>query len=615
MNLDELLRYAEELAQQPELMSLIERFVRNREKLTELGYEACYSLFSLDTPTHSSMMRLGEARDWIKKLRQAKPRSVEDFDKLETVATVRGMQICLRSKWEDGFQNEQPWVARAASYVKNLWRTHPLFESVVQLEEIIADQLSLWEQKDTLDSRIWSGLSDLHSALAPSGRKPLDVRLELWLAASKSNVDEFESIQSQLERLASWQDERDVLVRQQFIYALGELTRRAFEKPQGTSTNRLTRVGATLERLESLPSWSRAREVIEELQEQLMDVFPIWICRKQAVAFVLPCKEQLFDFVIVDEATQCRVDDALPLLFRAKKLMAVGDEAQTGLSKNSSIDDYLFDDFELDEHLSFAQARGMKGGGSHLLGLVKRIKQASLMLVEHYRCPPDIIEFSNKYVYDNELRVMQWKMVGAPRSVVVDYSEAKVRSGKKPSSGKYKGIETDMIDRFVAYVGQTIKALEQETSRSINPATDVALVYFLLKNEPYIKEAKAELSRLLGASGEILDGAGAALQGKERDYIFYLWDTTKYNLAFFRQGDDESKRKGELNVLMSRPKKRAFHYLHKEFESLKHHTSTITDYLWQKYQEGQKSGPVDAPVKQGSALLVQTLFLRKVTRC
>ena len=46
-----------------------------------------------------------------------------------------------------------------------------------------------------------------------------------------------------------------------------------------------------------------------------------------------------------------------------------------------------------------------------------------------------------------------------------------------------------------------------------------------------------------------------ALQGKERDYVFYFWDITRYNLSAFKQGDDADKRKGELNVLMSRPKK------------------------------------------------------------
>ena len=52
----------------------------------------------------------------------------------------------------------------------------------------------------------------------------------------------------------------------------------------------------------------------------------------------------------------------------------------------------------------------------------------------------------------------------------------------------------------------------------------------------------------------------------------------------FRQGDDEAKRKGELNVLMSRPKKRAYHYIHGGFQSLDHQSCSIADYLWRTYQ-------------------------------
>ena len=55
-------------------------------------------------------------------------------------------------------------------------------------------------------------------------------------------------------------------------------------------------------------------------------------------------------------------------------------------------------------------------------------------------------------------------------------------------------------------------------------------------------------------------------------------------MAYFRQGDDPDKRKGELNVLMSRPKVRAYHYLHGKFDNLKHDTASITDYLWRTYQ-------------------------------
>jgi hypothetical protein len=292
----------------------------------------------------------------------------------------------------------------------------------------------------------------------------------------------------------------------------------------------------------------------------------------------------MFDLVIVDEATQCRVDDALPLMLRARKFMVVGDDKQTVLTKDSVIDDYLFAEFNLDEHLRSTQARSIKGGGSHIFGLVKGIKEASVMLDEHYRCPPDIIEYSNRYVYNSELKVMQWRRLGEKPALQIDWSERDKKESIRQESGQYKGIETEMIDRYLLWVADKVKEIEKETGRRVNMETDVALVYFLLKNEPYIRSKKSAFLEKLGRGEDVLDGAGAALQGKERPFIFYLWDVNRGNLTAFRQGDDPDKRKGELNVLMSRPKAKAFHYLHKRFDELDHEKASITDFLWRAWR-------------------------------
>ena len=149
------------------------------------------------------------------------------------------------------------------------------------------------------------------------------------------------------------------------------------------------------------------------------------------------------------------------------------------------------------------------------------------------------------------------------------------------------------------FVVQTLKSIERSTGKRINLETDVALCYFLLKNEPYIKFIKDKYLLQLNRGSNLLDGAGAALQGKERDYIFYLWDITRYNLSAFKQGDDAEKRKGELNVLMSRPRKKAFHFLHRNFDQLDHNRSNITSYLWQTHNRQQ---PNSAEIVRGNAL-------------
>jgi len=269
----------------------------------------------------------------------------------------------------------------------------------------------------------------------------------------------------------------------------------------------------------------------------------------------------------------------------------------------------------------------MKGGGFNIFGLVNSMKQAGVMLDEHYRCPPDIIRYSNEYVYDSELKIMQWQHPSISSSIVVDYSEQSSGPVKRPSSGKFKDIDTEVVDRFLIFVANSIKKIEKQTGRRINMETDVAICYFLLKNEPYIKEVKNQFLQKINRGNDVLDGAGAALQGKERDYIFYLWDVTRGNLKFFRQGDDPDKRKGELNVLMSRPKVRAYHYLHPQFDTLKHDSATITDFLWKAYQRqsektsrvlqqprNKRPGPDFIPWQRSSGALMYAIFSKVLSR-
>ncbi|MDE1464241.1 AAA domain-containing protein [Spartinivicinus poritis] len=397
------------------------------------------------------------------------------------------------------------------------------------------------------------------------------------------------SINYQLEQLTKIQQKRDMLIKEMCLLKLTSISKKAIANRQN-STNRATKIINLVESLKSCNTidTGSGASILKELQEELWECFPIWICRKQAVPFLFPSKENMIDLVVVDEAGQCRVDDALPLLYRAKKLMVVGDDKQTVFNKNSIIDDYLFREAELEEHLRSIQARGVKGGGSNLFELVKSIKQGGVLLDEHYRCPPAIIAYSNEYVYNNDLKIMQWQLPSSTPSVVVDYGEKIATSNKKTTNWKYKGIEVEMVDRFFSYIVKTIKKIEKETKRTINVETDVAICYFLLKNEPYIKDNKSKLLVKLDRGRDVLDGAGAALQGKERDYIFYYWDISSSNLASFRQGDDPDKRKGELNVLMSRPKVRAYHYLHRNFETLNHGSTTITNYLWNTYRSQNK---------------------------
>ena len=576
---------------------LLRDFIRTRRALTHNKLLVAYSEFTLASDTGAPRLdRINQHLKLVERLLRAKPRRRSELDQIVGIGEENGLIACIYDQWQAAFPRKSHPIIKFFremwSYVRHssrpLWR---LLHSLLSHQKELIKTLASIEDS----SRLTRQLQEIHEAMHPAHKGGTPLALEAALYTQNAEKKSMNSLHTMLLRLRDLQSKRDGLIKEQVLQKMAVIAQHSYQNDSKKGTNALTTIANLIEALKECSSIDHGMGVslLRDLQENLYRAFPIWICRKQAVSFLFPSKEQLFDLVIIDEAGQCRVDDAIPLLYRAKRLMVVGDEKQTVLNKNSVVDDYLFREFNLEDHLRQTQARGMKGGGSHIFGLVKSIKQAEVMLDEHFRCPPDIIRYSNEYVYGSNLKVMQWQHSGMPPAVVVDYSEKGSKAQEKASSGKYKDIETDLIDHYLEFVARTIKKIEKETGHAVNMETDVALCYFLLKNEPYIKDKKAEFLQRLGRGQDVLDGAGAALQGKERDYIFYLWDVNRGNIKSFRQGDDPDKRKGELNVLMSRPKIRAYHFLHPEFETLKHDSASITDYLWKAFQaQGVKRSPL-----------------------
>ena len=143
----------------------------------------------------------------------------------------------------------------------------------------------------------------------------------------------------------------------------------------------------------------RFRKVARQTLDRCRSAIPAWIMPIHRVAETVSPGEDLFDVVIVDEASQSGAE-ALFLHYIAKKIIIVGDDKQIApynvginrddveLLRTRHIRDLpLSDYFDLD-HSFFDQA---------YLRFGNRIR-----LCEHFRCMPEIIQFSNNLCYSNE---------------------------------------------------------------------------------------------------------------------------------------------------------------------------------------------------------------------
>ncbi|MEM6797006.1 MAG: ATP-binding protein, partial [Acidobacteriota bacterium] len=140
----------------------------------------------------------------------------------------------------------------------------------------------------------------------------------------------------------------------------------------------------------------------------LLEALPIWLVNLQEMATLLPFEREMFDLVILDEASQCDIASCLPALQRARRAVIVGDPAQLrhlsflprarqrGLAERHGLD------AEQRSLLDFRRRSVLDLADSVLGG-----QQSVAFLDEHFRSAPSIIDFSNREFYGRRLRVMQ----------------------------------------------------------------------------------------------------------------------------------------------------------------------------------------------------------------
>ena len=126
---------------------------------------------------------------------------------------------------------------------------------------------------------------------------------------------------------------------------------------------------------------------------------PAWIMPLHRVYETVKAGPGIFDVIIVDEASQCG-PEALPLLYLGERLLIVGDDKQispeaVGVNRadvQMLIRNYLYD---FSYASSFDIESSLFDHGGIRFG-------SKITLREHFRCMPEIIEFSNSLCYSTD---------------------------------------------------------------------------------------------------------------------------------------------------------------------------------------------------------------------
>jgi hypothetical protein len=140
----------------------------------------------------------------------------------------------------------------------------------------------------------------------------------------------------------------------------------------------------------------------------LLSAFPIWLVSLNSLYRVLPLKAEMFDLVIIDEASQSNISSCLPALYRAKRALMVGDTKQ--------LRHYSFLAYNKESQLRAKNnlLPDKDGVVSYRDNSILDLTLNSLhspnqlaFLDEHFRSKPQLIHFSNTCFYQSRLKIMQ----------------------------------------------------------------------------------------------------------------------------------------------------------------------------------------------------------------
>lgn len=263
-------------------------------------------------------------------------------------------------------------------------------------------------------------LADAVRTLAAAGASPQDGWSALHHAALEAELGhrvratpalqeiDPDALRAAHERLAALNAHRRELVRAVILHRWA-VTQRT-HLLAGTAS-RLGAEGAELKRRLTARGRraARLRQVIaqgrkDDRTDPLFDLRPVWMASPQTVAQIFP-REAVFDLVVFDESSQCRLEEALPVLTRARRVVIAGDPKQLPPSRffESAVQQSADEDVDGDQELFEAQ----QGEVEDLLAASLNLEIDQAYLDVHYRSQnAELIEFSNRAFYEARLQAI-----------------------------------------------------------------------------------------------------------------------------------------------------------------------------------------------------------------
>jgi superfamily I DNA and/or RNA helicase len=333
--------------------------------------------------------------------------------------------------------------------------------------------------------------------------------------------------------------------------------------------------------------------------ELFSNVFPVFVSTMHSLAknmgyYDVKTKTQKYmfnfiDYAVVDESGQCSPEiGAISFLF-SKKAIVVGDTDQIApiYTISNDVDHIYYSkivgktiDYDEFDNLPFNCSSGsvMKiAQNNSLYNPYTEYLSRGLYLLEHRRCPKEIIEYCNELVYSNKLEYT----IGSDFET---FTRNKLHlDNQKPWNfiqvdGNYKNPKGDIHNSEEAHViAKWIENHYVELTRKNTIDKILAVLTPYTGQERAIRSALSKINNEnipRDAFKDLVIGTAHKLQGAERDIILYssTWRIGETTASFI----DSSK--SVINVAISRAKQSI--YVFGDQQSFENSTGKSTRIMW-----------------------------------
>ena len=307
----------------------------------------------------------------------------------------------------------------------------------------------------------------------------------------------------------------------------------------------------------------RAKQRLTPSQfRSLQQAFPCTVASIKDYAAFIPLQKDLFDVVIIDEASNVNVAEALPALLRAKKIVVLGDAAQHENTKSRTVNHRLNDMFRTrivaslmrsiedvpadTKNIYLTKLRNNFDVSNSILEFCRFIANAELTLTNYFRSPPEIISYSDKHFYKDTLKCLKARALPLNETIKIDQmSDSNIASA---------GAHTNQVE--ADYIMATLSDLKdagfEGTIGIITPYFEQAVLLQKEIDESVINDwferRKLKIMTFDTAHGEVRDyvlySMVATADNDQLHYLFpdELTDTSTHearrlNVGFSRAGE------------------------------------------------------------------------------